>query len=81
MAKAITLSDDILAEPAATPRAAQSVRPTPPAKAPKVEKAPMVPLQIRVTAADAKAIRRAAVEAETTISDFVLKCVHAHMKK
>jgi hypothetical protein len=83
MAKALVLSDETLTAPVEQPRAAQ-----PPAKAerviakaPKPIKAPQVPLQIRIPAAAAKAIKRAALEADQTISEYVLACHHACMKK
>jgi hypothetical protein len=82
MAKAISLTDDILAEPSTPPRA--SARPAkvkeapPPAEPPKE---PTVPLQIRIGARDLKAIKRAALEADQTVSDFILACFHAHMKR
>ena len=50
-------------------------------KAVKPPKVPQVPLQIRIPAADAKAIKRAALDADQTISDFMLACFHASMKK
>lgn len=80
MAKALVLSDETLGEPVASPRAA---RPTlaPGEKEPKPRKVPQVPLQIRIGAADAKAIKRAALEADQTISDFMLACFHASMKE
>jgi hypothetical protein len=81
MAKALVLSEDTLAAPVTQPRAAQTVKAVPPA--PKAEKPPkvaQVPLQIRIPAADAKAIKRAALEADQTISDFMLSCFHASMK-
>ena len=87
MAKALVLSDETLAAPVAQPRAAQLVKVEPPQPAPKAAKpakapkAPQVPLQIRIGAADAKAIKRAALEADQTISDFMLSCFHASMKK
>ena len=93
MAKALVLSEDTLAAPVIQPRAAQPPRapslasvpasePEPkPAKAAKVPKAPQVPLQIRIGANEAKAIKRAALEADQTISDFLLACFHASMKK
>ena len=82
MAKALVLSEDTLAAPVTQPRAAQIVKPVPPAvKAEKPPKVPQVPLQIRIPAADAKAIKRAALEADQTISDFMLACFHARMKK
>jgi hypothetical protein len=78
MAKAISLTDDILAEPAKPPRAsAQSMKAPPPAETKK----PTVPLQIRIGAMDLKAIKRAALEADQTVSDFMLACFHAYMKR
>lgn len=84
MAKALVLSDETLAAPVEQPRAAQLVKavsPAPALKAAKPVKAPQVPLQIRIGATDAKAIKRAALEADQTISDFMLACFHAYMKK
>jgi hypothetical protein len=90
MAKALVLSEETLAAPVEQPRAAQPPRPvlaevapvaTPkPSKAAKVPKSPQVPLQIRIGASDAKAIKRAALEADQTISDFLLACFHKSMK-
>ena len=85
MAKALVLSEDTLATPVTQPRAAQTARAPAPAAAPapkeaKPPKVPQVPLQIRIPAADAKAIKRAALEADQTISDFMLACFHARMK-
>jgi len=81
MAKALVLSEDTLAAPIEQPRAAQTPK-APPVSAPKVAKVPVpqVPLQIRIPASDAKAIKRAALEADQTISDFMLACFHARMK-
>jgi hypothetical protein len=83
MAKALVLSDETLAAPVEQPRAAQPVKAERAAAkpAPKPVKAPTVPLQIRIGANDAKAIKRAALEADQTISDFMLACFHARMKK
>jgi hypothetical protein len=85
MAKALVLSDDALAAPVAQPRAAQVVKaeqPAPkPVKAAPEAKTPHVPLQIRIGAAEAKAIKRAALDADQTISEFMLACFHAYMKK
>jgi hypothetical protein len=87
MAKALVLSEETLAEPVAQPRAAQVVKPagplapTPAPKAPKPPKLPLVPLQIRIPPNEAKGIKRAALEADQTISDFMLACYHAYMKK
>jgi hypothetical protein len=74
MAKALVLSEETLAAPIEQPRAARRVGQTPPAKA------RIVPLQIRIPADEAKAIKRAALEADQTISDYMLACFHARMK-
>lgn len=78
MAKALVLSEDALVAPVEQPRAARSVKTEPPAAKPV--KAALVPLQIRISADDAKAIKRAALEADQTISEFMLACFHATMK-
>lgn len=39
------------------------------------------PLQIRIPHSQVKAIKMAALEAEQTVSDFMLACFHAYMKK
>ena len=83
MAKALVLTEDILTEPVEQPRAAVPTARVA-ASAPKAKKplkVPQVPLQIRIPAADAKAIKRAALDADQTISDFMLACFHASMKK
>ncbi len=81
MAKALVLSDETLATPVAQPRAARPVVPVKVEKEPKPPKAPTVPLQIRIEANAAKAIKRAALEADQTISEFMLACFYASMKK
>ena len=82
MAKAIVLDVHALSAPVTPPRAGQTVVIVPaPAKVEKMAKVPQVPLQIRISAAEAKAIKRAALEADQTISDFMLACFHASMKK
>jgi hypothetical protein len=82
MAKALVLSDDALSAPLEQPRAAQTPKAPAPTVAPKAAKAPVqqVPLQIRIPANDAKAIKRAALESDQTISEFMLACFHAFMK-
>lgn len=79
MAKALVLSEDALVAPVEQPRAARLVKTEPPPAA-KPVKAALVPLQIRISADDAKAIKRAALEADQTISEFMLACFHATMK-
>jgi len=82
MAKALVLSAETLAVPVEQPRAAQQpAKAERAAKAPKPSKAPQVPLQIRIPAKDAKAIKRGALDADQTISEFMLACFHASMKK
>jgi hypothetical protein len=81
MAKALTLPADMLDAPVEQPRAAQPPKAERAAKAPKPVKPPQVPLQIRIGAEDAKAIKHAALEADQTISEFMLACFHARMKK
>jgi hypothetical protein len=39
------------------------------------------PLQIRIPHSQVKAIKMAALEAEQTVSDFMLACFHAYMRK
>ena len=87
MAKALVLSDEALAVPVQQPRAAQPSRtaaplqaPTPVPKAAKPPKAPQVPLQIRIEASEATAIKRAALDADQTISEFMLACFHDRMR-
>jgi hypothetical protein len=75
MAKKLDLSAEVLNAPVAPPQAARIAFIEAPAT-----KVPHVPLQIRIPRADAKAIKRAAVEAEKTISDFMLECFHACMQ-
>ena len=81
MPKAVALSADLLKMPPMTPQAATAPRAAaiapPVAKAPKVA---LVPLQIRIPAADAKAIKLAAVNADQTISEYMLACFHAYTK-
>ena len=80
MAKALILSDDTLAAPVTPPRAAQPATIAVVPKPVKIPKAPQVPLQIRISAADAKEIKRSALEADQTISEFMLACFHANIK-
>ena len=85
MAKALALTPDTLSAPQITPKAAT------PARSPAAVKAAapaqpeakpdQVPLQIRIPRADARAIKIAAAERDQTISDFMLSCFHASMKK
>lgn len=81
MAKPTALSAELMSEPQVRPAMAESPRAEvkTPAKPAKTE--PMAPLQVRIPKSEAKNIKRAALEADQTISDYVLACVHAYMKK
>ena len=69
MAKPTALTADILGAPS---------KPAPSRGLAKPEKP--IPLQIRIPESEAKAIKRAALEADLTISQFMLACFHARMK-
>lgn len=75
MAKRLDLSAEMLETPVTPPQAARVVPAEPPA--PKV---PNVPLQIRIPRAEVKAIKRAAVDADKNISEFMLECFHVCMQ-
>jgi hypothetical protein len=76
MAKVTALSPDLMTVSAAPTTSAVPNRPVG-----KVAVAKPAPLQIRIPAAEVKAIKRAALEADQTISDFMLACFHAYMKR
>jgi hypothetical protein len=77
MSKPTVLTPDALAPSGiGSPAAATTPRGT--AKKPVAAK-PM-PLQIRLSREDVRAIKIAAAEREQTISDFMLACFHAYMK-
>jgi hypothetical protein len=73
MAKALQLGEDILVEEPPTPRAARRGKPV---KAP-----PKTWLQIRLQEHEAEEIKIAAIRAKMTISDYMLACARAYMKK
>lgn len=85
MAKALALTPDTLSAPQITPKAATPARSPATAKAAVAAKpeakVEQVPLQIRIPRADARAIKIAAAERDQTISEFMLSCFHASMKK
>jgi hypothetical protein len=76
MAKVTALSPDLMTVAAASP---VPNRPVEKAAAPSLAKS--APLQIRIPATEVKAIKRAALEADQTISEFMLACFHAYMKR
>ena len=79
MPKVAEITADDLSRVTPVPRAATKPRQRVPASA----GAPVndTPIQIRVPKAEAKAIRVAARESEQSISDFMLACFHATMKR
>ena len=85
MAKALNLSDETLIEAPPVPLAAQAKAGIEhvPSKKPKgsAPKKVIEPLQVRWPAEDVKAIKVAAIEQDTTVSDFMLECFHAYMQK
>jgi hypothetical protein len=62
------------------PQAAQAVPVQAISSRPKPPEEKREPLQVRWPAADVKSVKRAALEADQTVSDFMLACFHAHMK-
>lgn len=80
MAKALVLSEETLAAPVEQPRAAQAPISTSPAKVAKPPREEHVPLQIRIPKSAAKAIKRDALEADQSTSEFLLACYHARKK-
>jgi hypothetical protein len=78
MAKVTALSPELMTV-AETPPAGAQNRPSSRAAAAPLAKP--APLQIRIPPGEVKAIKRAALEADQTISDFMLACFHAYMKR
>ena len=84
MAKVTPLSGDIMntAQQAPTTLEARPVVKAPETKKKATTKTePPAPLQIRIPAREVKAIKRAALEADQTVSDFLLACFHVAIKK
>ena len=88
MAKRLDFSAELLDETVSPPQAARS-QPAPapvaiasePPRLPRKKPIPTVPLQIRIPAPELKAIKRAALESDNTVSEFMLACFHAHMQR
>jgi hypothetical protein len=78
MAKVTALSPELMTVAETPPAGAQNRAP---GRAATMALAKPTPLQIRIPPAEAKAIKRAALEADQTISDFMLACFHAYMKR
>lgn len=82
MPKAEPLTPEALAVPPLTPHAATPPRsPQARRKAEEPPKADQIPLQVRLPRDQVRAIKIAAAERELTISEFMLACLHAFMKK
>lgn len=81
MAKAIALTPDALRVPQHTPQAATAARSHPKETLAPKSKADQVPLQVRLPRDEVRSIKIAAAERDQTISEFMLACVHAYMKK
>ncbi|MEI6541979.1 MAG: hypothetical protein WCL60_00555 [Methylococcales bacterium] len=82
MAKVTPLTGDIMnvEKAQATELSPRTVIKESPKKVVK-EAEKQVPLQIRIPASKAKAIKREALEADLTISDYMLACFNAYIKK
>jgi len=84
MAKATPLSAELMTPAAPVPlkpRPLASTSTAPKAEErvePKMEK--MTPLQVRWPAAEVKAMKRAALDADMTYSEYLLACFHAYKK-
>lgn len=85
MAKPSTLTIDVMNAPQATPQGALPPRGFIEAPAKKKADAPAEKkdalVQIRCRRSDAKAIKQAALDADMTISDFMLVCFHTYIKR
>jgi hypothetical protein len=78
MPKPVSLTPDMMEAPQLTPQAATSPRGT---IAPRPQPKPKpIPLQVRLPREEVKAIKRAALEADQTISEFMLAAFHAYIK-
>jgi hypothetical protein len=81
MPKPVPLTPAVLETPTITPQAATPARSSAaPATRKKAPKAPQMPLQVRLSRDEVRAIKIAAAEREQTVSDFMLACFHAYMK-
>lgn len=81
MGKALSLANDLMDITPSAPLAAKAKEdPKPPTVATPSAKVKKVPLQILVTPEDAKAIKRAALDADQSYSDFMISCFHRSIK-
>lgn len=80
MPKPSALTPDLMSIPS-TAGGTATLEPRPITTAGTKKKKQDSPLQLRVTPAQAKEIKRAALEADQTISGFMLNCFYAYMKR
>ena len=82
MPKPTPLSSSLVATPAVTPLASTPARVAAPQPEPALVQAvdPTIPLQLRLPRSAIRAIKKAALENEETISDYMLACFHARMQ-
>lgn len=78
MPKPVALTPGLVEAPQITPRAATTARSA--SSSPRARKVAQIPLQVRLPREEVRAIKIAAAEAEQTVSDFMLACVHAYMQ-
>ena len=82
MPKPVPLTPAVMEAPPIIPPTTMSpVRPARAEPPPKAQKAEQLPLQIRLPREEVRAIKIAAAEREQTVSDFMLACFHAYMKR
>lgn len=81
MPKPVPLTPAVMEAPPITPSTATPLRPVKAAPAPKAHKVEQLPLQVRLPRDEVRAIKIAAAEREQTVSDFMLACFHAYMKR
>lgn len=83
MAKATELNADIMTAAVPVSKAARVQAPTvEPKRGQPSPKAKVVPLQVRWPASDVKAAKLATIQGDfPTVSDFMLACFHAYMKR
>ena len=83
MAKPSALTVEVMNAPQGTPQGALPPRGFIEAGKSKDKAAPKKDalVQIRCLRSDAKAVKQAALDADMTISDFMLVCFHTYMKR
>ena len=82
MPKATPLSPSLVSTPPVTPLASTPARVAalPVETAPMPPADPTIPLQLRLPRSAVREIKKAALENDQTISDYMLACFHARMQ-